>query len=123
MINATIDQYLSIRVRLEFIGNNGANVSYDALFDTGFSEYFSLPRHLIDVLGYTETDREIMILGDGTQREISIYEGHIIWDGQEQNAAIHCLDDDALVGMRQIENYLVTIPVRVGETATLVYML
>ena len=84
MLNGVIDQDLRIQVRLEFVGNNGYNIGHEMLFDTGFSEYVSLPRHLIDALGYPEVDREAVTFGDGSQQIITIHEGHVLWDGQEE---------------------------------------
>ena len=122
MLTGTVDQDLNIRVRLEFIGINGANVEYDMLFDTGFSGYFSLPRHLINTLGYPEVDSDELRLGDGTKIIATVHAGRVVWDGQEQNATLHCLEDDALLGMSQIEGYHVDLPARVGETVPFALM-
>ena len=122
MVTGTLDDSLTIRIRLEFIGNNGVNVEYDVIFDTGFSAYFSLPRHLLDALGYPEIDSDEIRLSDGTRTNVTVHDGRVLWDGQEQVALIHCLNDDALLGMSQIEDYLITIPARVGETVTFARM-
>ena len=122
MVTGTVDPFLNAFVRLEFTGANGVLVGRDMLFDTGFSEYFSLPQDLIDILGYPVKSKENVTFSDGIKREVTIYDGRVLWDGQEQAVPIHSLNGDPLLGMSQVENYLITIPARVGETVTFALM-
>ena len=122
MLNGSIDQDLRIHIQLEFIGNNGVNVEHELLFDTGFSEYLSLPRHLIDTLGYPEVDREVVTFGDGSQQIITMREGRISWDRREETAFIHCLEGEPLLGMQQVKGYRIDILARAGETVTFALM-
>ena len=120
MITGTVDQFLNAFVRLEFTGENGIIVGHDMLFDTGFSEYFSLPQDLIDALGYPVKNKENVKFSDGITREVTIDDGRVLWDGQEQKVPIHCLNGDPLLGISQVENYLITFRARAGETVTFV---
>lgn len=120
MLTADVDENLTVWIYVKFIRADSLEIKVPMFFDTGFSERLSLPRHYIDALDYPEVDTDFVILGDGTRAEVTIHAGKIDWDGQEQNVLIICLEGDALLGMRQVENYLVTIPARVGETATFV---
>lgn len=121
-MNALIDENLSLWLYLKFIGDNGIEMDIPMLFDTGFSEWISLPRHFIEALGFPETTSQEVTLGDGNRIETSLYKGRILWDGQVQEIPVHSLEGDPLLGMQQVEDYLITIPARVGETVTFVRM-
>ncbi len=123
MLTATVDENLSIWLYVKFIGDNGIEMDIPLLFDTGFSEWISLPRSFLDALGFSESTSQDVTLGDGQQIETPIHKGRILWEGQEREAPIHNLDGDPLLGMQQLEGYRITIPARVGETVTFALML
>ena len=122
MVTASVDKYLDIRLLLEFVAADGGRHYVPFIFDTGFSENISLPPRTIALLGYSGGTDDTLTLGDGQKIETTIYEGRIVWDGQEIDVPIHSLDGDALLGMKQVENYLITIPARFGERLTFAQM-
>lgn len=122
MLAATVDDNLAVWLYVKFLGDNGIEMDIPLLFDTGFSEWISLPRDFLDALGFPEYTSQDVTLGDGQQIDTPIYKGRILWDGQEQEVPIHNLEGDPLLGMQQLADYLITIPARVGETVTFVQM-
>ena len=120
MITASVDEYLAIRLLIEFIAADGSRHKVPFIFDTGFSERLSLPPRTIAALGYLQSSKDDITLGDGQEIEVQIYNGRVIWDGQEMDVPIHSLDGDALLGMQQAEGYTITIPARFNETVTFV---
>ena len=122
MFTTVVDENLSVWVLVKFIGANGLDFDIPMLFDTGFTQRFSLSRDYIDALGYPEVDTDFVILGDGSRVEVTVHAGKAVWDGQEQNVLITCLEGDGLLGMQQVEDYRIDLPARVGETVTFVRM-
>jgi predicted aspartyl protease len=54
----------------------------DAVIDTGFSGFLTLPSDTISTLGFSWEDRDVATLGDGTFCTFEVYVGLVIWDGQ-----------------------------------------
>ncbi len=120
MVAASVDQSLAIRLRLEFIASDGSRQLVPFTFNTGFSEHLSLPLRTLTTLGCTASGTDDLTQGDGQKIELVLYSGRILWDGQEIEVPIHELEGDALLGMKQVENYVITIPARFNETVTFV---
>ncbi len=122
MITAPVAEDFTVRFYIKFIGDNGMELDFSVLFDTGFNRHIALPRDIIDALGYPEIGAVEITLADGAPQNVTLHNGKMVWDGQEVGVTIHCLAGEGLLGTLQIENYLVTIPARVGETVTFALM-
>jgi predicted aspartyl protease len=51
------------------------------------------------------------VLADGSEVTIHVFEGSVVWDGQEQTVAVLATDGDALVGMAMHAGYRLTLDV------------
>ena len=122
MITAPVADDLTVRLYLKFIGSNGIEIDLSVLFDTGFNRHIALPRDMIDALGYPAIGATDVLLADGIEQNVTLHNGKMVWHGQEVNVPIHCLAGEGLLGTLQIENYVVTLPARVGKTMTFVQM-
>ena len=119
MLTATVTAACSIHLYLKLIGTNGVEMDIPFVLDTGFSEYLSLPKDFLDALGFPEVSTDTITLADGSQIEVSLHNGVVVWDGQTQGVTIHCLGGDALVGISQMMEYTLNLPVRVNSIVTL----
>ena len=90
-------------------GTAGTSVTVNALIDTGFSEAFSLPYRLIQALGLPLVSADQVTLADGRMIFVDLYEGIVLWGGQERKVVIHCLEGTPLIGMALIYHHLMTI--------------
>src|SRR5271156_1736645 len=70
----------------------------DAIIDTGFDGWLSLPPALIGQLGLAWRRRGRALLADGTESVFDIYDGTVIWDGQPRHIAVDEADMIPLVG-------------------------
>ena len=120
MITALVADDLTVRFYLKFIGDNGIELDFSVLLDTGFNRHVALPRDIIDALGYPSKSSVDIELADGITQNVTLHNGRMIWDGQEVNVPIHCLAGEGLLGTLQAENYILTLPFCAGETVTLV---
>ena len=74
-------------------------ITIDAVIDTGFTSFLSLPLSIITDLGLPWHFRDIGTLGDGSEVVFEIYKATVIWDGQSQVVDVAASDADPLVGM------------------------
>lgn len=86
-----------IKVAVGHVGS--PKITVDAVIDTGFTSFFSLPPSVITSLGLPWHYRDIGTLGDGSEVIFEIYKASVIWDGQEQIIDVVASDADPLVGM------------------------
>jgi predicted aspartyl protease len=56
---------------------------------------------------------------DGSVIPVEVYEGRVIWDGQEHAIVIHCVEGSPLLGMSLLYDYLLTIQVVAGGSVTI----
>lgn len=103
-------------LRLIFKGTNGIEVDLQTTVDTGFSEFVSLPQSWIDAMALPFARYNNVTLADGSNVQVAVYFGVVVWDGQDKPVEVHCMEGDPLVGMSLMLDFLLTLPVRIGET-------
>jgi len=86
-----------IKVAVGCIGS--PKVTVDAVIDTGFTSFLSLPLSIITDLGLPWHYRDIGTLGNGSEAVFEIYKAAVIWDGKDQIVDVAASDADPLVGM------------------------
>ena len=67
--------------------------------DTGFEGFLALPPEIIRSLGLPDKGNRDIILADGTQREIPIYDVVVLWNDQTLAGTVFELSGDPLAGM------------------------
>ena len=86
----------------------------EALIDTGYSGYLTLPGNLIATLGLSMLGTEQLTLADGSEISSDLCLATIVWDGQERIMEVDTLDSEPLIGMALLEGYDLSIRVAVG---------
>lgn len=87
------------------IKNNATTQLVDAVIDTGFSGFLTLPSDVISRLGLSWQGRDIATLGDGTACTFEVYLGLVIWNGQYREVYINESETVPLIGMRLLRGY------------------
>ena len=113
----TADREAIVRVRLH--GPQGQEAAIDTVLDTGFTEALSLPQTWVDTLALPLVEFDEMMLADGRIIQVEVYEGSIIWDGQERLVVIHCVEGSPLLGMSLLYDSLLTMQVVHGGSVTI----
>ncbi len=99
-VNENYEAVISVVVK------NGAKLkSINAVIDTGFTGFLSLPVAIIMELDFSWSYRDRATLGDGSETLFDIYEASIIWDGQYREIEINAADTEPLLGMRMLRGY------------------
>jgi clan AA aspartic protease len=88
------------------IGNETSNRQViDAVIDTGFTGFLTLPYEMIAALSLSWVGSDRGTLGDGSETTFEVYEATIIWDGQFRSIPVNAAETDPLVGMSLLYGY------------------
>jgi clan AA aspartic protease len=92
------------------VGNTtGQRQLIDAVIDTGFNGFLTLPSTLITGLDLPWSASDIVTLGDGSETLFDLYAATIIWDGQYREIDIAESETEPLIGMAMLYGYRLQI--------------
>jgi len=100
------------RLRLKVRGPRGRGRMIEAIIDTGYSGWLSLPPDLVSALGLPRQGFVRGILADGSETIFDVYEATVLWDGAARGITIDEADNDPLVGMDLLKGYELRMQVR-----------
>ncbi len=106
-----------IKVAVGRIGS--PKVTVDAVIDTGFTSFLSLPLSIITDLGLPWHYRDVGTLGDGSEVVFEIYKAAVIWNGQNQIVDVAASEADPLVGMGLLYGFKLQIKAVEGGLVTI----
>ncbi len=106
-----------IKVAVGRIGS--PKITVDAVIDTGFTSFLSLPLAIITDLALPWHYRDVGTLGDGSEVIFEIYRAAVIWDGQNQIVDVAASDADPLVEMGLLYGFKLQMEAVEGGTVTL----
>jgi clan AA aspartic protease len=110
IVNADFEPIIPLSV----CGFDGEVYAQDAIVDTGFNGWLSLPPDLIAQLNLRWKRRGRAILGDGSECVFDVYEAVLAWDGDLLTIPVDEADSEPLVGMSLMEGYRLLIQVFEG---------
>lgn len=96
-------------IRLIVSGPQGQTQEVDAIIDTGFDGFLTLPSGLIAALGLPWRRRGRAMLADGSDSLFDVHEATVVWDGSSRRIAVDAVDIDPLVGMALLDGHELTI--------------
>ena len=91
----------------------------DAVIDTGFTGFLSLPPAIIKSLGLPWSFRDFGTLGDGSEVVFDMYVATVIWDGQTQLIDVAESEAAPLVGMSLLYGFKIKIEAVEGGIVTI----
>jgi clan AA aspartic protease len=71
------------------VKNNAQTRLVEAVIDTGFSDFLTLPSNIIATLDLTWKGHNAVTLGDGTSCIFEVYIADVIWNGQYRTIDIN----------------------------------
>ena len=119
MITGVVNANREAVIRLRVYGVGGQEQEFEAVIDTGFTGFLTLPSATIAALGFAFAGRQQVILGDGSVELVDVYTGTVEWDGQQRLIEIDAADTDPLVGMSLIYGYELNVQAVDGGMVTL----
>jgi clan AA aspartic protease len=114
MIIGHINAYREAVISLSVEGSGGLRRDINAVVDTGFNGYLTLPAALIQELGLVWRRRGRAMLADGSDSVFDIYEAAVTWDGTSRRIAVDEVECDPLVGMSLLYGFELTVQVADG---------
>lgn len=119
MIHGVVTSQFDAVISLVVMGSNGQRELIDAVVDTGFDGWLSLPHSLVRELDLPWQSLGRALLADGSECEYDIHDGAVLWDSAHREISIDACDSEPLVGMRLLEGFEVVLPVRKGSPFTI----
>jgi clan AA aspartic protease len=95
---------------------HGQESLVDAIIDTGFTGFLTLPAPLITTLALAFAGTTRAMLGDGSEVRMDIFTGVLIWDNQERHVPVLAATGDAFIGMSMLSGYRMTLDVEDGDS-------
>ena len=114
MITGIVSADYEAIIRLEVQGPTGQEREVDAVVDTGFNGFLTLPPRLVTTLGLTRRRRGRAILANGSEDIFDIYGVTVLWDGQPRYIETGAVDTTPLVGMALLAGYDLHVQVAIG---------
>jgi clan AA aspartic protease len=97
-VNQRCEAVISVAVR-----GGGKIKPVDAVIDTGFNGFLSLPTESIIELGLPWNYRDRATLGDGSETLFDVYNAEVIWNGQYREIEVNAAETEPLLGMRMLK--------------------
>lgn len=95
-------------------GPTGTTQQVEAIIDTGFTGWLSLPPSLVSRLKLPFRRRGRALLADGSETVFDTYEAEISWNGQLRRVAVDEVNTDPLLGMSLLYNHELRVEVVTG---------
>ena len=113
-IRGQIDSDLEVRVPLQIAGNDGRFWSTEAVIDTGFNGFLTLPRDLVDSLGFRRRRRTNVLLANRVQASLNVWLAQVLW--HERIRTVHILESEGVpfFGTRLLAGSQMTAQFRSG---------
>ncbi|MBM4259099.1 MAG: clan AA aspartic protease [Deltaproteobacteria bacterium] len=99
MITGHIVDGREARIPLSLLGSQGQVEATEAVIDTGFTDFLTLPLPQIARLGFSYEGMMQVILGNGQSADLDMFTGTVVWDGQIREGLVLAVDGTPLVGM------------------------
>jgi clan AA aspartic protease len=119
MINGIVDQNCEATIRLVVSNEGKQRQVINAVVDTGFTGFLTLPMKVINSLKLRLYSREEGTLGDGSTCIFDVYSGLVIWDGEYRYIDVNASETDPLVGMSLLYGYRMQLDAIEGGTVTI----
>jgi clan AA aspartic protease len=102
------------------VGNSNRQLqAIEAVIDTGFNGFLSLPSTIITTLNLPWSGSDFVTLGDGSETFFDLYTAVIIWDGQYCEIDIAESETEPLLGMALLYGYRLQIDTIEGGLVTI----
>jgi clan AA aspartic protease len=119
MITGVVTDDRQAIIHLMVRGPTGQALEIEAIIDTGFDGWLSLPSSGIVSLGLVWRQRGRALLADGRESVFDIYEATVDWDGEARRIPVDEAETAPLVGMSLLEGYELTVQAQAGGNVTI----
>lgn len=100
-------------------GFRGREQEFQAVVDSGYTDWLTLPPALIAALKLRWRTLGRGILADGSVRSFDVYQAQVVWDGRARPVFVDEFDATPLVGMALLPGYEYRMQVRARGKITI----
>lgn len=118
-MQGVVNQSCEATIPLVVSNQNRQTQLVNAVIDTGYTGFLSLPREIIVALNLPWSGIDRGTLGDGSEVTFEVYAATVIWDGQYQNIPVNEAETDPLIGMSLLYGYDLQIRAVEGGIVTI----
>lgn len=118
-MQGVVNQSCEATIPLVISNENRQTRLINAVIDTGYTGFLSLPHEIIVDLNLMWTGIDRGTLGDGSEVTFEVYAATVIWDGQYRNIPINEAETDPLIGMSLLYGYDLQIRAVEGGNITI----
>ena len=115
VVNAAREAVIALSVR----GPAGRTLNIEAIIDTGFGGFVTLPPALVAELGLTLEGIGRATLGDGSEITFPYYDVAVLWEGHPRYGLADEADITPLVGMSLLDSHDLYVEVEDGGRVTI----
>ena len=119
MIEGVVNDAHEAVVTLPLQGPEGQAVEVEAVIDTGYSGFLTLPPALVAELGLSFVGNGHAYLANDDEVEFEIYDVAVLWDGQSRDIEADATGSAPLIGMLLLDGHSLTIEVESGGRVTI----
>jgi clan AA aspartic protease len=106
-------------IRLTIRGARGHQQDVEALVDSGFTGWLTLPPAVIAALQLRWQSSGRGLLADGSPSSFDGYRANVVWDGRVRTVFVDEFDTTPLVGMAMLRGYEYKMQVRARGKVTI----
>ena len=114
MIEGAVNAAYEAVVTLTMRGSAGQTREIEAVVDTGFNGFLTLPPVLVTELGLPFTSIGQATLADGSEATFNVYSVTVLWDGQPRYIEADAADTTPLVGMQLLDRHSLYLEIEDG---------
>jgi clan AA aspartic protease len=114
MILGVVNIRREATIRLPVRDTTGREHEIEAILDTGFNGYLTLPPAIVNTLGLPWRTRSLVMLANGAEELCDIYAATVIWEGRLRDILVEEAETDPLVGMALLYGHDVRMQVVEG---------
>jgi len=111
MIAGRVNRYLDATAPLVVRGPNHATATLGFTIDTGFDGSVCLPPEQVAALQLVPLGTQLVILGDGSEAELAMYEAAVEWHGRLVLVPALEVEGGALLGMALLHGSRMTMDI------------
>jgi clan AA aspartic protease len=105
MITGIVNSSLEATLRLTVLGPGGRTCRIQAVVDTGFDGFLSLPPALIAELELVWNGKSQATLADGSITSFDTYDGMVVWERRRKAIFIDEADTTPLIGTALLADF------------------
>ena len=114
MIEGVVNTAREAVVALPLQGPEGRAREVEAVIDTGYSGFLTLPTALVAELGLPFAYMGQAFLANDTQVDFDVHYVTVLWDGQPRGIEADAVGNTPLVGMLLLDGHDLSIQIRDG---------